>query len=104
MSLRATAVGYVENVSPGSGALPPRARYASSDAKSPALNGRWRLRVSATADAEDDSFAEDGYDAEGWAEVAVPGQWVLQDDGAFGSPLYTNHPSRAARARSRGTS
>ncbi|MDX3800870.1 glycoside hydrolase family 2 TIM barrel-domain containing protein [Streptomyces sp. AK04-3B] len=91
MSLRTPAVDYVESVSPGSGALPPRAWYASSDAKSLSLNGRWRLRVSATADAEDDAFAEEGYDAEDWAEVTVPGHWVLQGDGVFGSPVYTNH-------------
>ncbi|MFF3331048.1 glycoside hydrolase family 2 TIM barrel-domain containing protein [Streptomyces sp. NPDC002888] len=92
MSFRTpTATDYVEDVSPGSGALPPRAWYASSDAKSLSLNGSWRLRVSATIDAEDDSFAEQGYDAGDWAEVTVPGHWVLQGDGAFGSPIYTNH-------------
>ncbi|MEH0550619.1 glycoside hydrolase family 2 TIM barrel-domain containing protein [Streptomyces sp. B21-101] len=91
MSPRTPAVDYVESVSPGSGALPPRAWYASSDAKSLSLNGRWRLRVSATADAEDDAFAEEGYDAKDWAEVTVPGHWVLQGDGVFGSPVYTNH-------------
>jgi beta-galactosidase len=92
MSFRTTpAVDYVEDVSPGSGALPPRAWYASSDAKSLSLNGSWRLRLSATADAEDDSFAEEGYDAGDWAEVTVPGHWVLQGDGAFGAPIYTNH-------------
>jgi beta-galactosidase len=26
-----------------------------------------------------------------WAEVTVPGHWVLQGDGAFGAPIYTNH-------------
>ncbi|WP_033281574.1 glycoside hydrolase family 2 TIM barrel-domain containing protein [Streptomyces sp. NRRL F-525] len=83
-----TAADYLEDVSPGSGALPPRARYASSDAKSLSLNGSWRLRVSATADAEDDSFAGEGYDAGDWAEVTVPGHWVLQ---GHGSPIYTNH-------------
>ncbi|MFJ2723547.1 glycoside hydrolase family 2 TIM barrel-domain containing protein [Streptomyces collinus] len=83
-----TATAYVEDVAPGSGALPPRARYASSDAKSLSLNGSWRFRLSATADAEDDSFAQEGYDAGGWAEVAVPGHWVLQGHGA---PIYTNH-------------
>ncbi|MFF6994439.1 glycoside hydrolase family 2 TIM barrel-domain containing protein [Streptomyces sp. NPDC008313] len=86
-----SATDYVEDVSPGSGALPPRAWYASSDAASLSLNGRWRLRVSPTADAEDDSFAEEGYDAGDWAVVAVPGHWVLQGGGAFGSPAYTNH-------------
>ncbi|MFD4602782.1 glycoside hydrolase family 2 TIM barrel-domain containing protein [Streptomyces sp. NPDC058464] len=89
MSFRsATAVDYVEDVSPGSGALPPRAWYPASDATSLSLNGSWRFRLSPTADAEDDSFAEPGYDAGGWAEVSVPGHWVLQGHGA---PIYTNH-------------
>ena len=92
MSFRTTpSVDYVEDVSPGSGALPPRAWYASSDARSLSLNGSWRFRLSATADAEDDSFAGEGYDTGNWAEVTVPGHWVLQGDGAFGSPIYTNH-------------
>lgn len=92
MSFRTTpSVDYVEDVSPGTGALAPRAWYATSDAKSLSLNGSWRFRLSATADAEDDSFAEEGYDAGDWAEVTVPGHWVLQGDGAFGSPIYTNH-------------
>ncbi|MFE9022794.1 glycoside hydrolase family 2 TIM barrel-domain containing protein [Streptomyces sp. NPDC007808] len=92
MSFRTTpSVAYVEDVSPGSGTLPPRAWYARSDAKSLSLNGRWRLRLSATADAEDDSFAEEGHEPGDWAEVTVPGHWVLQGDGAFGSPIYTNH-------------
>uniref|UniRef100_UPI0005258F7B sugar-binding domain-containing protein n=1 Tax=Streptomyces yerevanensis TaxID=66378 RepID=UPI0005258F7B len=89
MSLRTTtSVDYVEDVSPGRGALPPRAWYASSDAASLSLNGSWRFRLSATADAEDDSFAAEGYDAGNWAEVRVPGHWVLQ---GHGSPIYTNH-------------
>ncbi|MFG2960691.1 glycoside hydrolase family 2 TIM barrel-domain containing protein [Streptomyces sp. NPDC048291] len=89
MSFRsATAVDYVEDVSPGSGALPPRAWYPVSDAESLSLNGGWRFRLSPTADAEDDAFAEPGYDAGGWAEVSVPGHWVLQGHGA---PIYTNH-------------
>jgi beta-galactosidase len=87
MSFR-TTVDYVEDVSPGSGALPPRAWYASSDAQSLTLNGSWRFRLSATADAEDDAFAEPGFDAGDWAEVTVPGHWVLQGHGA---PIYTNH-------------
>ncbi|MDG9717790.1 glycoside hydrolase family 2 TIM barrel-domain containing protein [Streptomyces sp. DH24] len=82
---------YVEDVSPGRGTLPPRAWYASSDAKALSLNGRWRLRLSATAGAEDDAFAAPGFDAGDWAEVTVPGHWVLQGDGAFGAPAYTNH-------------
>ena len=96
MSLRTTHSGdydtdYVEDVSPGSGALPPRAWYASSDADSLSLNGSWRFRLSATADAEDDSFAAEGFDAGHWAEVRVPGHWVLQGDWRLGAPIYTNH-------------
>ncbi|GGY68361.1 hypothetical protein GCM10010300_09260 [Streptomyces olivaceoviridis] len=83
-----TRTDYVEDVSPGSGALPPRAWYASSDAASLSLDGSWRFRLSDTADAQDDSFAAPGYDAADWAEVPVPGHWVLQ---GHGSPLYTNH-------------
>ncbi|MFB7493484.1 glycoside hydrolase family 2 TIM barrel-domain containing protein [Streptomyces sp. NPDC056161] len=86
MSFR--TVDYVEDVSPGSGALPPRAWYPSSDAASLSLNGGWRFRLSPTADAEDDAFAEPGYDFDGWAEIPVPGHWVLQ---GHGSPIYTNH-------------
>ncbi|MFE7647997.1 glycoside hydrolase family 2 TIM barrel-domain containing protein [Streptomyces phaeoluteigriseus] len=83
-----SSMSYVEDVSPGSGALPPRAWYAASDAKALSLNGSWRFRLSATADAEDESFAAAGHDAGDWAEVAVPGHWVLQ---GHGSPIYTNH-------------
>ncbi|OLZ67474.1 beta-galactosidase [Streptomyces sp. IMTB 2501] len=83
-----TVTDYVEDVSPGSGALPPRAWYACSDAPSLSLNGNWRFRLSPTAGSEDDSFAAEGYDAGDWAEIAVPGHWVLQ---GHGSPIYTNH-------------
>ncbi|MGW1258933.1 glycoside hydrolase family 2 TIM barrel-domain containing protein [Streptomyces sp. NPDC002513] len=86
-----SAVDYVEDVAPGSGSLPPRAWYASSDAASLSLNGSWRLRLSPTAHAQDDSFAEPGYDAGDWAQIAVPGHWVLQGGGSLGSPIYTNH-------------
>ncbi|MEU4167788.1 glycoside hydrolase family 2 TIM barrel-domain containing protein [Streptomyces sp. NPDC026665] len=79
---------YTEDVSPGSGALPPRAWYAASDARSLSLNGRWDFRLSPTADAEDDSFAAGRYEPGGWSGVEVPGHWVLQ---GHGSPIYTNH-------------
>ncbi|MFC8130999.1 glycoside hydrolase family 2 TIM barrel-domain containing protein [Streptomyces sp. NPDC057302] len=78
---------YLEDVSPGTGSLPPRAWYAHSDAVSLSLNGSWRFRLSPYADAADESFASDGHDAGAWDTVAVPGHWVLQGHGA---PLYTN--------------
>ncbi|MYS82055.1 sugar-binding domain-containing protein, partial [Embleya scabrispora] len=82
-----TAVDYVEDVSPGAGALAPRAWNPSPDAKSLSLNGSWSFRLAPSADAEDDAFAAPGYDAGTWDEIAVPGHWVLQ---GHGSPIYTN--------------
>ncbi|MEU1145787.1 glycoside hydrolase family 2 TIM barrel-domain containing protein [Streptomyces sp. NPDC005863] len=79
-----------EDVSPGTGSLPPRAWYAASDAATLCLGGRWRFRLSPAADTEDETFAADGYDdgaRDGWGEIAVPGHWVLQGHGA---PHYTN--------------
>ncbi|MGW7269886.1 glycoside hydrolase family 2 TIM barrel-domain containing protein [Streptomyces sp. NPDC054864] len=78
---------YLEDVSPGTGSLPPRAWYATSDAISLSLNGSWRFRLSPAADTTDASFASVGFDAKGWDTVAVPGHWVLQGHGA---PIYTN--------------
>ncbi|MFJ4682890.1 glycoside hydrolase family 2 TIM barrel-domain containing protein [Streptomyces sp. NPDC088789] len=92
MSFRTTtAPAYVEDVSPGSGALPPRAGYAASDAATLSLDGTWRFRLSPDAGSADESFARPGYDAGDWAGIAVPGHWVLQGEGAFGAPIYTNH-------------
>ncbi|MFI7337524.1 glycoside hydrolase family 2 TIM barrel-domain containing protein [Streptomyces sp. NPDC050085] len=82
---------YVDDVLPGHGSLPPRAWYAASSAGSLSLNGQWRFRLAPAVDTYDESFAAEGYEADGWSEVTVPGHWVLQGDGAFGSPAYTNH-------------
>ncbi|HEY5835742.1 glycoside hydrolase family 2 TIM barrel-domain containing protein [Streptomyces sp.] len=78
---------YYEDVSPGTGALPPRAWSAVSDARRVNLGGAWRFRLSPTADAEDDSFARPGFDASRWDVLAVPSHWPLQ---GHGRPAYTN--------------
>ncbi|MFF9511739.1 glycoside hydrolase family 2 TIM barrel-domain containing protein [Streptomyces sp. NPDC014724] len=91
MSLRTTdsttAFDYIEDPSPGTGALAPRAWYAASDARSLSLDGTWRFRLSDSADAHDDTFAEPAYDASDWVGITVPGHWVLQ---GHGTPAYTN--------------
>ncbi|SHN30644.1 glycoside hydrolase family 2 TIM barrel-domain containing protein [Actinacidiphila paucisporea] len=81
------AVPYYEDMAPGSGALPPRAWWAVSDARRVGLGGAWRFRLSATAEAEDDSFARPGYDAAHWDVLPVPSHWPLQ---GHGQPAYTN--------------
>ncbi|MFI0774062.1 glycoside hydrolase family 2 TIM barrel-domain containing protein [Streptomyces sp. NPDC021212] len=78
---------YYEDVSPGTGCLPPRAWAPGSDAARLSLGGTWAFRLSPTAAAEDDSFARPGYDASGWDEIPVPAHWVLHGHGA---PIYTN--------------
>ncbi|MFE9425605.1 glycoside hydrolase family 2 TIM barrel-domain containing protein [Kitasatospora sp. NPDC006697] len=74
-----------EDPAPGRNALAPRA-WHRSDAPALSLNGTWRFRLSATADAPEE-FAEPGHDDSGWAELPVPSHWVLQ---GHGSPWYTN--------------
>ncbi|MEV7286251.1 glycoside hydrolase family 2 TIM barrel-domain containing protein [Streptomyces sp. NPDC093252] len=92
MSFRSTTTpAYVEDVSPGSGTLPPRARARSSDAAALPLGGTWRFRLSPGAGTADASFARPGFDAGDWAGIEVPGHWVLQGGGAYGAPIYTNH-------------
>ncbi|MEU5216987.1 glycoside hydrolase family 2 TIM barrel-domain containing protein [Streptomyces sp. NPDC020807] len=87
-----SALPWYEDVSPGRGTLPPRAWYARSDAPALSLNGSWGFRLSATADAEDESFADPDFDASAWGTVAVPGHWVLQgkEGAGYGGPAYTN--------------
>ncbi|MET8179613.1 glycoside hydrolase family 2 TIM barrel-domain containing protein [Streptomyces sp. NPDC005336] len=86
-STQHTPLPYYEDVSPGSGGLPPRAWSPASDAARLSLAGTWAFRLSPTATAEDDSFARPGHDARGWDEIPVPGHWVLHGHGA---PIYTN--------------
>lgn len=81
-------LSWFEDPSPGSGGLPPRAWYATSDAWRMSLNGEWAFRLSPGAGTEDESFARPEFDASAWGTVAVPGHWVLQ--GAGGAPAYTN--------------
>ncbi|MFE7550964.1 glycoside hydrolase family 2 TIM barrel-domain containing protein [Streptomyces gardneri] len=85
------ALPWYEDLSPGRGTLPPRARYAGSDAAAFSLNGSWGFRLSPTADAEDESFAAPDFDASGWSAISVPGHWVLQGkEKEYGGPAYTN--------------
>ncbi|MFJ9407633.1 glycoside hydrolase family 2 TIM barrel-domain containing protein [Streptomyces sp. NPDC101393] len=101
---------YYEDRSPGSGALPPRAWYARSDAARLSLHGTWRFRLSPTATAADESFARPDFDDTAWQDIRMPGHWALsgratpqtayEGDGArrrgpqgspaYGAPAYTN--------------
>jgi beta-galactosidase len=77
---------YFEDFSPGQGALPARAAFAS-DAPHLVLDGAWRFRLAPTADGvADDLPAPDLPDGD-WAELPVPAHWQLH---GYGKPAYTN--------------
>lgn len=79
----------VYDLAPGHGALRPARSWLHSDAPSLSLNGAWRFRLSPTASAAED-FAADGFDDNAWDSIPVPAHWVLEGDGAYGRPIYTN--------------
>ncbi|MDQ1023129.1 beta-galactosidase [Streptomyces umbrinus] len=80
---------HVSDIAPGRGALRPARSWLHSDAPSRSLNGPWRFRLSPTASVTED-FTADGFADEGWDSIPVPSHWVLEGDGAYGRPIYTN--------------
>ncbi|MEV6860115.1 glycoside hydrolase family 2 TIM barrel-domain containing protein [Streptosporangium subroseum] len=80
---------YVSDTAPGRGALRPARSWLRSDAPCRSLNGLWRFRLSPTVPVAAD-FAAEGFDDSGWDDIPVPSHWVLQGDGAYGRPIYTN--------------
>ena len=81
---------YVEDYSAGSGSRTPARAWLHSDAPRQSLNGDWRFRLLASHhDVSENSTRADADDSD-WDTVAVPAHWVLQGDGRYGSPIYTN--------------
>jgi beta-galactosidase len=80
---------YVSDTAPWRGALRPARSWLHSDAPSQSLNGPWRFRLSPTAAVAEDFACED-FDDRGWDSIPVPAHWVLEGDGAYGRPIYTN--------------
>ncbi|MFJ4466896.1 glycoside hydrolase family 2 TIM barrel-domain containing protein [Streptomyces sp. NPDC089424] len=80
---------YVSDTTPARGALRPARSWLHSDAPSLSLNGSWRFRHSPVASVAED-FAADDFDDHDWDGIPVPSHWVLQGDGAYGRPIYTN--------------
>ncbi|MFJ8275932.1 glycoside hydrolase family 2 TIM barrel-domain containing protein [Streptomyces griseoviridis] len=80
---------YLSDPAPGRGALRPARSWLRSDAPAISLNGSWRFRLSPTASVTEE-FAADDFDDAGWDTLPVPAHWVLEGDGAYGRPIYTN--------------
>lgn len=83
------SVPYLADAAPGRGARRPPRSWLQSDAPSQSLNGAWRFRLSPNA-LTTEAFAAESFDASGWDTIPVPSHWVLQGDGKYGSPIYTN--------------
>ena len=77
---------YLEDVSPGTGVLPPRASFRS-DAPRLSLDGSWRFRLSDTAAPVPDGFQAPDFDDSDWSALPVPSSWPMH---GYGSPAYTN--------------
>ncbi|MGW5434501.1 glycoside hydrolase family 2 TIM barrel-domain containing protein [Streptomyces sp. NPDC004059] len=84
-----TLSARVSDIAPGRGALRPARSWLHSDAPRRSLNGPWRFRLSPTTSVTED-FAAEGFDDHSWDSIQVPSHWVLQGDGAYGRPIYTN--------------
>ncbi|QPZ37883.1 glycoside hydrolase family 2 TIM barrel-domain containing protein [Paramicrobacterium chengjingii] len=93
---------YLTDVGPGAGARTPARSWLHTDAPTLSLNGDWRFRLLAGAPGEpgaagalpagegiDDVSLVD-FDDASWESIPVPSHWVLQGDGSYGAPIYTN--------------
>ncbi|MCW2804710.1 MAG: lacZ [Propionibacteriaceae bacterium] len=83
------ALNYFEDFTPGSGRRSPVRSWLHSDAPRLSLNGDWRFRLWPTANA-DDAVASVDFDDSDWDLLPVPSHWVLEQDGRYGRPAYTN--------------
>ncbi|MFF1633294.1 glycoside hydrolase family 2 TIM barrel-domain containing protein [Leifsonia sp. NPDC058248] len=83
------SVPLLTDTAPGRGARRAPRSWLHSDAPSLSLNGEWRFRLSPTA-AVSEEMAAEAFDDAGWDSIPVPSHWVLQGDGKYGRPIYTN--------------
>jgi beta-galactosidase len=93
---------YLNDVGPGRGRRRAARSWLHSDAPTLSLDGDWRFRlltgVPGTLGAPrvlpggeaPEAFADPSFDDSGWDILPVPSHWVLQQDGRYGSPQYTN--------------
>jgi beta-galactosidase len=79
-------MSYIDDVSPGYGALPPRAWF-HSDAPSLSLNGDWQFHLSSGPHDAPSGIELDSFDDSSWSSLPVPSNWQMH---GHGKPAYTN--------------
>ncbi|MEV6209517.1 glycoside hydrolase family 2 TIM barrel-domain containing protein [Kitasatospora sp. NPDC051914] len=83
---------YVDDRSPGTGRLRPRAAF-TSDLPVIALDGDWRFRLASGLDDLTGDLAAPDFDDTAWDLLAVPSCWQmtgLPGEPRYGAPAYTN--------------
>ncbi|KUM36250.1 glycoside hydrolase family 2 TIM barrel-domain containing protein [Arthrobacter sp. EpRS71] len=93
---------YITDTGPGSGARLPARSWLHTDAPTLSLNGTWRFRLLPGAPGTPggrgvlpageptEGVAKEDLDDSGWDQIPVPAHWVLEGDGHYGRPIYTN--------------
>ncbi|WP_347352304.1 glycoside hydrolase family 2 TIM barrel-domain containing protein [Intrasporangium sp.] len=93
---------YVEEIGPGRGARRAARSWLHTDAPTLSLAGQWRFRLLAGVPGQPgaggvlppgespEDMAAEGFDDAGWDGIRVPAHWVLEGDGRYGRPIYTN--------------
>lgn len=80
----------ITSFSPGSGRrVAPRAHLRSS-APAIDLSGQWAFCFSPDAASAPGGAEAEDFDDSGWDRIPVPSHWVLEGDGEYGRPAYTN--------------
>ncbi|AMM22132.1 beta-galactosidase [Frondihabitans sp. PAMC 28766] len=77
------------DIVPGTGRRSPARSWLHTDAASIDLSGEWAFRLRSQAAGEDE-FADPATPLGGWDTISVPAHWVLEGDGSYGEPIYTN--------------
>ena len=93
---------YITDTGPGTGRRLPARSWLHTDAPALSLNGQWRFRLlpgapgtpggrgALPAGEAIEGVGEETLDDSGWDQIPVPAHWVLEGEGRYGNPIYTN--------------
>lgn len=88
MSLRDLTLRALTDIAPGDG-VGPRS-WRAREELCVDLSGAWRFHYAASLEEAPGECDLEDFDDAAWDILEVPGHWVLQGDGRYGHPIYTN--------------